>query len=755
MIQSIEISDSATFEGPHELFDLKPINYLFGGNGSGKTTISKAIAAGESAKCKMKWAAAIPLDRLVYNDDWIKANFSQTEELKGIFTLGEQEINLGNQIEEARERCDTLRNDIANIKKNRDGDPMDPSVEGQVQKQAVLDDELMEECWRVKKKNEANYKDAMKGSLQKSSYKDRAVLEAASNKCKAVNAATLPGRVKVVFGPKQEKLAEITRLSFAKLIAHEASPILSKIVVGKKDVNIAEMIQKLGNSDWVSQGVSYFKKNADTCPFCQQAAPASLKESLDAYFDQTFIADSESIKTLKANYTADADAAKQQLDLIEQAKPQHLDLAAFKQARKVLDVQTKANLEKIQKKQSESSRVVALDGIKEAVDAVLKLIDVGNVEIKKHNKMIDERETERENVEAEVWKLMLDDGVTLAVADYNTKKVVIDKAKKGMTERITAKEKDLKGAEKDLGDLEKKMTSVEPTVKEINRLLDVFGFKGFKLAMTQDKKSYKLIRANGEPAKHTLSEGEKTFVTFLYFYHLLKGSRDGANVSVARIVVFDDPVSSLDSDVLHIVSSLIRELFVNVCAGKGVIKQIFILTHNIAFHKEVSFFKKRHKGISIAQISYWKVYKQNEKSSIQYSRTNPVKSYYEVLWVEIRQKNPHTINNTLRRILEQASKLLGGIELDNLEKKFTGADLTACRTLLGWIHDGSHFSFDDICITVDESTIDIYLNVFRDIFKHCGWETHYNHMMAIEQDGEWEEEKKEDAEAPAEEVPAK
>jgi len=184
------------------------------------------------------------------------------------------------------------------------------------------------------------------------------------------------------------------------------------------------------------------------------------------------------------------------------------------------------------------------------------------------------------------------------------------------------------------------------------------------------------------------------------------------------------------------VSSLIREVFVNVCVGKGALKQVFILTHNIAFHKEVSYFKKRHKGVPTSKITYWKIYKQNEQSSVQFSRTNPVKSHYEVLWAEIGQKNPHTICNTLRRILEQASKLLGGIELDNLEKKFSGGDLTACRTLLGWVHDGSHFSFDDVCITVDDKTIDIYLNVFRDVFKHCGWETHYNHMMAIEKHGE-------------------
>lgn len=736
MIQSIDFRDLATFVGPHQLVGLKEINSFFGGNGTGKSTISKAIAQGDSANCKITWAGDIPLERVVYNDDWIKANFAQTEELKGIFTLGEQEINLENQIEEVRERCDTLRKEIASLKKNRDGDPADPTFEGQVQKQAALDNELTEECWTVKKKNETKYKDAMRGSLQKAGFKDRAVLEAANNKCKAVNAATLPGRVQVVFGPKQEKLQEIARPSFAKLTGHESAPILSKIVVGKKDVDIAGMIQKLGNSDWVKQGAGFFGRNAGACPFCQQAAPASLRESLDAYFDQAFLADSESIKTLKADYLADAEAAKQQLDIIEQSRPQHLDLAAFKQARKVLDIQVKANLDRIQKKQEESSRAIALDAIQGAAEAVLALIDAVNVEVKKHNKMIDDRATERETIEAEVWKLMLDDGLSRAVADYLAKKTAIDKAKKGMTERVAQKERDLRAAECELANLEKKMTSVEPTAKEINTLLEVFGFRGFKLAMTTDKKSYKLIRANGELAKHTLSEGEKTFVTFLYFYHLLKGSRDGANVSAARIVVFDDPVSSLDSDVLHIVSSLIRELFVNVCAGKGALKQVFVLTHNIAFHKEVSYFKRRHKGLSKSKITYWKICKQCEHSSVHFSRSDPAKSHYEVLWAEIGQKNPHTICNTLRRILEQASKLLGGIELDNLEKMFSGGGLTACRTLLGWVHDGSHFAFDDVSITVDDTTIDIYLNVFRDIFKHCGWETHYRHMMAIAQEGE-------------------
>ncbi len=740
MIHSLEFRDVATFLGSHSVTGLKSINYFFGSNGSGKSTIAKVIAAANPAHCTLTWTKDIPLDRIVYNEEWIRANFAQTEELKGIFTLGEEEINLGNQIQEARERCDDLQDGIAKETKSRDGDSDDPDFQGLEQKLQALESELKEECWTVKQKNEAKYKDALKGCLLKLPFKNRALLEASNNKCKSVDVGTLQSRVQVVFGPGQEKLTEIPLPSFVKLLEHETSSILAKIVVGKEDVDIAALIQELGNSDWVRQGVKFLGKSPEVCPFCQNGLPDTLKESLNAYFDKAFIADTDAINGLLADYSIGIDAIKQQLHSIEQSKHKYLDLDAFQQAAKVLDLQLKANLELIRKKQEESSRAITLGTIKDSVDKVLALINAANVEVKKHNKLIDERELEKVNLEAEVWKLMLDDGLTLAVKDYNAKKEGLEKGKKILTGKIKQLEAELKTARNELANLEKKMVSVEPTVNEINKLLEMFGFKGFKLAMTGDKNSYVLVRANGEPAKHTLSEGEKTFVTFLYFYHMIKGSSDGATISSARIVVFDDPVSSLDSDVLHIVSSLIRELFASICSGNGTIKQVFILTHNISFHKEVSYLRKRNKGISPSHITYWKVHKQNEQSSIRPSEKNPVRSHYEMLWAEIRIRNANTICNTLRRILEQAARLLGGIKLANLEKQFSGDSLTACRTLLGWVHDGSHFSYDDECITVDESTIDIYLTVFRNVFVHSGWEAHYDHMMTIDQADEEEQE---------------
>lgn len=71
------------------------------------------------------------------------------------------------------------------------------------------------------------------------------------------------------------------------------------------------------------------------------------------------------------------------------------------------------------------------------------------------------------------------------------------------------------------------------------------------------------------------------------------------NLKKRKILVIDDPVSSLDSQVLFIVNSLIQHLIANKGKTKPekkafknplFLEQVFILTHNIYFHKEVSLF---------------------------------------------------------------------------------------------------------------------------------------------------------------------
>lgn len=89
---------------------------------------------------------------------------------------------------------------------------------------------------------------------------------------------------------------------------------------------------------------------------------------------------------------------------------------------------------------------------------------------------------------------------------------------------------------------------------------------------------------------------KRNFIAFLYYYHLAKGSLSSEAVK-DKIVVIDDPVSSMDSGALFIVSALVGEM-IEVCYNNtdyrshkvdgDYIKQIFILTHNVYFHKEIT-----------------------------------------------------------------------------------------------------------------------------------------------------------------------
>lgn len=281
--------------------------------------------------------------------------------------------------------------------------------------------------------------------------------------------------------------------------------------------------------------------------------------------------------------------------------------------------------------------------------------------------------------------------------------------------------------------MSKNVTSIQPTINEINRLLKSYGFLNFKIVPAADEGFYQINREDGTIAETTLSEGEITFITFLYFLQLAKGGVSEETVNEERILVIDDPISSLDSSVLFIVSTLIKELIKSVKSETGNIKQIILLTHNVYFHKEVSYEGLNRKG---EKSQFWILRKNNKVSTIQfYGDTNPIQSSYELLWREIREWERNsgiTIQNTLRRILENYFSILGSKRDDVLINKFENQEeREICRSLLSWANEGSHTLPDDLFIEAPDGTITKYLDVFKDIFKHTENSGHYNMMMNI------------------------
>ena len=211
---------------------------------------------------------------------------------------------------------------------------------------------------------------------------------------------------------------------------------------------------------------------------------------------------------------------------------------------------------------------------------------------------------------------------------------------------------------------------------------------------------------------------------------LLKGSESETGMTNDRIVVFDDPVSSLDSDILFIVSSLIKGLFDEIRNNNGHIKQVFILTHNVYFHKEVTFNPKRTDK-ALKDETFWTVRKANQNSKVDRHASNPIRTSYELLWVEVKNtdRTNLSIQNTMRRILENYFKILGSIDFDSICDCFEGRDKLICKSLFSWVNDGSHFAHDDLYVSIDEAAIESYLNVFKQIFIKTKHEAHYKMMM--------------------------
>jgi len=253
------------------------------------------------------------------------------------------------------------------------------------------------------------------------------------------------------------------------------------------------------------------------------------------------------------------------------------------------------------------------------------------------------------------------------------------------------------------------------------------------LSEASEKGFYKIVREDLSEVKETLSEGEYTFITFLYFFQLLKGSLKDSGISKDTVVVFDDPISSLDSNVLFVVSNLIKEVIQDCKQSKNGIKQVFVLTHNIYFHKEVTsrFGKDKDKW---RIETFWIVRKLGNKSNIIKHEGNPIKTTYELLWRELdilEEINKATIFNTLRRILEYYFKIIGGLDYEKCINDFDGEEKIICKSLVSWINDGSHFINDDLVVYVESESIEKYLNVFNTIFKCMGHESHYNMMRKL------------------------
>lgn len=727
MIEKITVKSVASFDfNGEEISPLKKINFIYGANGCGKTTISNLIAyPQEYSGCKVEWLHNQPLQTLVYNRRFRDKNFSGSNKLPGIFTLGQATKEEIENIEFKRIELKKIKDDVILQKE---------TLIKEYKKKESEEESFKNDCWEYYKRHKIEFSDAFIGAKLTESFKNKLIEQCKNNIAPLLSLEDLREKARTIFGEQPQPIDLIQPIAFDEIEKVENDNIWSKKIIGKSDVDIATLIQKLNNNDWVNQGRSFLQVNDDTCPFCQQkTASITFKQKLEEYFDESFIKAIKELKGCQTMYETSVSEIINVLVLIETNKNKKLNLETFSAFLKSTISKYEATKVLISNKVKEPSRVINIVSLKEEIKAINDLISKANVEIAKHNAIVLNYNIEKTKLINAIWRYIVEVAKS-RFTSFNTTISNLNKATEGIEKQLKEKEIKYNDLNNEIVELGKNITGIEPTIIEINRMLKSFGFHNFEIVETEEKGYYQILREDGTLAKFTLSEGERTFITFLYFLQLAKGATDKEDVSLDRVLVIDDPISSLDSNVLFIVSTLIKDIIYDIRNNIGNIKQLIILTHNVYFHKEVSFIDGKTKDRN--DTHFWILRKKNKISLVQsYEKNNPIQSSYELLWQEIKEKEKSsgvTIQNTMRRIIENYFSLLGKNRDDILIKKFESKEeQDICRSLLCWINDGSHCILDDMFIEIQGDTIDKYTDVFRQIFEKTGNIGHYNMMMGI------------------------
>ncbi len=755
--------DSATFENTGTSVEPSYVNYFFGKNGAGKSTIAKSIGSGSGVVWR-DGESRSKYDVLVFNREFIEKNFSSYGDLPGVITVHEQNIETQRLLTEKKNQKAAVESRGTELSKEKED-------KAAAKEEAAA--RFRKACWDRTSALRETLKEAFKGKL-------KAVLFA--------------GEIMKIDSPRDHSREELEQLyntafsadsrsyrffekigsasAYGKLPGNE---LLDKAVVSGSDTSFARFIKALNATDWVRQGHTRYADHASgKCPYCQQRLPDGFEQEIAACFDAQYRRDIDDLREFETAYKRDTAAILEKLRNNLQDVMPTADITEYKDKLSLLESKITINCRRAESKLKEPSSIVALEDTDSVLISLGHIIDDINRQIEENNNIVSDRRKKQEQCRREAWELaafILHDEIKA----YEAETAALDSDISAIDQELSGLRRDYRRVSEEIKELNKQSVNTEEAIDSINSLLRSSGFQGFELRPKRGvKDTYEVVRPNGEIAS-ALSEGEKNFIAFLYFYRLVKGNGRADGISAAsesadardKIVVIDDPVSGMDSSALLIVSSIVREM-TKICRNKtehGIsgsdesnIKQIFILTHNAYFYNEIAY-RDIPCYDSASFFLIWK--SENRSSAVLCVRQNaatgetenycPVRTSYAALWDELKrlyneENSVIAVKNVSRIILERYFISICGFSGDDMRSIVLEANKQLFDSVTdfdGQNNENRSFALasellnriGDAPDAAAETFIDsgyaseVCKDVFKLIFYAMGHERHYNMMM--------------------------
>jgi len=733
----------------NEVFSPTLINYFFGKNGTGKSTIAKLIGKPETTE----WRSGILPDDYefqVYNEEFIQENIQSYGNIPGVFTITKQNAAVKAEVDKKTTELKTLSD-----KKNTIGRKI---TENTNQLGSILNT-LVSALWE---KTEATRKMYPATQTGFTTNKKKFVTELMKHKPGSVDEDAVKELYALAYGEGGRHYEELKSASASMI---PSTSLLGKTIVSSSHTTFSDFLNALSATAWVNQGHREYQHAAGKkCPYCQQDLPDSFEVDLASCFDEQYKKEMAQLQEFIQAYRAALNDIYSVLNGNAKSNFACDQLAAYSTEFELFMEKAKANVAQLEKKWSDPALVVELDDLSTYLHDLNELAEQINQKIRQNNAILADIPAKQKECANMVWTLM----ATICQADIAVYQSENDRIRAEILRLQGEQEK----AETDIGtlngeiaQLNKQTVNTTAAKDSINALIKSSGFQGFSLREKPGAQYvYQLVREDGTIAKG-LSEGERHFIAFLYFYHMVMGSQSDEGKMKDKIVVIDDPVSSMDSSALFTVASLVREM-IAVCYNNyelteeenvdDHIRQIFCLTHNPFFFKEIVY----NRIAAYECVSVYEIKKQaNNRSVIDKCEQdsprvgdgkinrNPVVNTYEALWREYRaSEDPVALMNVSRRILEYYFLQMCGYSNGNLRSDLMETHRSDFETRLpdGTV-DHTRYDIVDAMVSVldvgalsfndglyfDASSVDPSLlkDAFKQVFDVLDQMQHYKMMM--------------------------
>lgn len=542
---------------------------IYGHNGSGKSSFASLLyeIASEETSTEVQWededakTHTVRVGRggpspavAVFTKEWVRRNLSQFLEgatASPIVTLGEEAIEAKEQEEELARHIEDLRAKAAEAEKKR-RDSATKAKKLATAAQDAIADQLREFSYERFTKNKYSLP-VVQGKLR--SYRGEFPDESKHAEALKRLGEGRAHRVSTVSDPPRSNTTSLDGLS--ALLAETPTRVALKALAADKD-----------RQSWVERGME-LHEDLEECLFCASPLTPDRRELLAKHFDQSWFQIRERTQSLLLEVRRERHDLESWISDI----PDPESLSSELRDGYALYVQTVT-----------SGVAIQLNSLKEIEDALaLKAEDPSvtpvapdwavlrsNVSVAPLQQAVAEQNRQADE-HAVVVEGRFETVLNHVIGSRSDAFRNLEEQVETAQQAAAAANGGADLAQRTLADIRQQQFSNNQMAETLTSdLARVYGKDHLCVSVTEDGKSY-VCRRGEAPATH-LSDGERTTLSLLYFLRKLEDETISGD-KAARIVVIDDPSSSLDREALFATHAWLVEIL----KGFG---QFIVLTHD-------------------------------------------------------------------------------------------------------------------------------------------------------------------------------